>query len=133
MVDKGVRFGGSTKRLSIRGEHTDYLASTNDANSPRFIKKIAAGPIESDDGKYMIGSLFIVEATREEAEAFNANDPFKIKGVWETVSDKLFLLFFSYKFNSQVTINRWVSLSGIKEVTAEVENNDITTIKMVVK
>lgn len=28
---------------------------TSDPTSPHFIKKIAAGPLESDDGKYMIG------------------------------------------------------------------------------
>lgn len=32
--------------------------------------------VEEDD-KYMIGSFFLVEATREEAQKFNENDPFK--------------------------------------------------------
>lgn len=85
MIDKGGRFGGSAKRFSVYGEHKAYLAVTSDSNSPSFIHKIAAGPLESDDKRYMIGSFFIVEATREEAENFNRNDPFFINGVWEKV------------------------------------------------
>jgi uncharacterized protein YciI len=82
MIDKGSRFGASAKRLSVYAEHKAYLASTNDPNSPNFIRKVAAGPMESEDQKYMIGSFFIVEATREEAESFNQNDPFFINEVW---------------------------------------------------
>jgi uncharacterized protein YciI len=40
---------------------------------------------ESEDGKFMVGSLFIVEATKEEAESFIRNDPFSIQGIWEKV------------------------------------------------
>ena len=40
---------------------------------------------ESEDGKFMLGSLFIVEATKEEAESFIRNDPFSIQGIWEKV------------------------------------------------
>jgi hypothetical protein len=64
----------------------------------------------------MIGSLFIVEGTREQVEQFNKNDPFYIRGVWK-----------------DITISRWVSLpNGIKEVAAEMDDNDISTIRMVV-
>lgn len=41
---------------------------------------------ESECGKYMIGSCFIVEATREEVEKFNQEDPFFEAKVWETIS-----------------------------------------------
>lgn len=85
MVDKGVRFGGTEKRLATIAEHKAYLATTNDPALPTYIKKIAAGPMESEDGKYMIGSFFIVEATRAEAEAFNRNDPFNKNAVWGQV------------------------------------------------
>lgn len=85
MEDKGARFGGSVKRHSCYAEHKAYQGATSDPSSPNYIKKIAAGPMESEDGKYMIGSCFIVEATREEAEAFNRNDPFTANGVWKTV------------------------------------------------
>lgn len=86
MIDKGARFGGSAKRFSVYADHKAYLAETSDPSSPKFIHKIAAGPIESDDKKYMIGSFFIVEATKEEAENFNRNDPFFVNQVWDRVS-----------------------------------------------
>jgi uncharacterized protein YciI len=85
MVDKGTRFGGSVKRMSVYAEHKAYLATTNDPSLPSYIRKVSAGPMESEDGKYMIGSCFIVESTREEAEIFNRNDPFNQNGVWEKV------------------------------------------------
>ncbi len=86
MIDKGDRFGGSAKRMSNYADHKAYLATTNDPTLPNYIKKICAGPLESDDLKYMIGSFFIVEATREEAERFNQNDPFCKNHVWEKES-----------------------------------------------
>ena len=70
--------------------------------------------MESEDGKYMIGSLFIVEGTRAEAEAFNRNDPFYEAGVWE-----------------KVTIARYISIpGGIKPVRMEKDGDDMTTIRM---
>eukprot|EP01033_Poteriospumella_lacustris_P004901 gene4901-3509_t len=116
MIDKGARFGGSAKRFSVYADHKAYLGETSDPSSPKFIHKIAAGPIESDDKKYMIGSFFIVEATKEEAENFNRNDPFFVNQVWD-----------------RITINRWVSPIGIKQVDAEMENGDLTTVQMVVR
>jgi uncharacterized protein YciI len=116
MIDKGGRFGGSAKRFSVYGEHKAYLAVTSDPSSPSFIHKIAAGPLESDDKRYMIGSFFIVEATREEAENFNRNDPFFINGVWE-----------------KITISRWVSTIGIKPADAVMNDDDFSTIHMVVR
>lgn len=86
MVENGKRFGGSAKRIANYVEHRAYLASTNDPNSPNYILKIAVGPLESEDLKYMIGSCCIVEATREEAERFNQNDPLYKNGVWKEVS-----------------------------------------------
>lgn len=89
-------------------------ATTSDVESPHYIKKIAAGPMESDDGKYMIGSLFIVEGTRTEAEAFNRNDPFYAAGVWE-----------------RITIERWISIpNGIKPVRMVKDGDDMTSIRM---
>jgi len=40
---------------------------------------------ESEDGKFMIGSMFIVESTREAAERFISEDPFSSIGVWKQV------------------------------------------------
>ncbi len=102
MVDKGERFGGSVKRIGCYADHKAYLAQTSDPNSPNFIKKIAAGPMETEDLKYMLGSFFIVESTREEAEAFNQNDPFYKNGVWKDVR-AVFTLSIS-RFNDQCFI-----------------------------
>eukprot|EP01038_Epipyxis_sp_PR26KG_P004879 gene4879-6836_t len=116
MVDNGARFGGSVKRIGNYAEHRAYMMETSDPNSPKYIKKVAAGPMESDDGKYMIGSLFLVECTRAEAEKFNREDPFTEGKVWE-----------------KVTITRYISPIGINEVNAEVLGTDRATTRMLVK
>ena len=108
------RFGGSVKRMAAYANHKAWQAETSNPSSSNFIKKISAGPMESEDGKYMIGSMFIVEATRAEAEAFIANDPFKAAGVWETVN-----------------INRYISIpNGIRSVSAKNDGLDLSTIYM---
>lgn len=55
----------------------EYQGATANPEDPRFINKLAAGPMVEEDDKYMVGSFFLVEATREEAQAFADNDPFK--------------------------------------------------------
>jgi uncharacterized protein len=46
-----------------------------------------SGPLTSDDGTTMIGSLFVVEASdRETVERFNRADPFHGAGIWEHVT-----------------------------------------------
>jgi uncharacterized protein YciI len=115
LEDRGVRFGGSVKRLSVYSEHRAYQGETSDITSPKYIHKIAAGPMESDCGKYMIGSCFIVEATKEEAVRFNQEDPFFAANVW-----------------GSITISKWVSIpNGIKPVTMYKEGDDMTSIKMI--
>jgi len=56
--------------------------------TPRFgVKIVICGPLVSDNGEKMIGSLFLVEARgRDEVEAFNRADPFTATGIWERVS-----------------------------------------------
>jgi len=97
-------------------QHTlAWQGETSNPDSPNFIRKISAGPLESEDGKYMVGSCFIVEATLEEATAFNQNDPFFHAGVWEKIS-----------------INPYISIpNGIKPVRVEKDGDDLTTIRMV--
>jgi hypothetical protein len=85
MIDNGSRFGGSVKRMSVYSEHKTYQGLTGDPTNAEYVQKIAAGPMESEDGKYMIGSVFILYCTRAEAEAFIANDPFQAAGVWQRV------------------------------------------------
>lgn len=89
MVDNGLRFGGSTKRMAVFKEHKAYQGRTADPAEREYVQKIAAGPMESEDGKYMIGSVFILYCTRAAAEAFIENDPFKAAGVWQRVSHRL--------------------------------------------
>lgn len=115
LEERGSRFGGSVKRLSAYLEHRAYQAETSNPESPQFIRKIAAGPMESDCGQYMIGSCFIVEATKEEAVRFNQEDPFFSQKVW-----------------ASITISRWVSIpNGIKPVTMHKDGDDMTSIKMI--
>lgn len=45
LEDRGVRFGGSVKRLSAYLEHRAYQTETSDPLSSKFIRKIAAGPM----------------------------------------------------------------------------------------
>ena len=112
---KHTRFGGSVKRMSVYAEHKAWQGETSNPNSPHYIKKISAGPMESEDGKYMIGSMFIVESTLKKAQAFIDQDPFSAASVWE-----------------KITINRYISIpNGIKEVKCEKDGDDITTIRMV--
>jgi uncharacterized protein YciI len=114
LVDKGTRFGGSTLRMNNYTVHKEYQALTADPNSPNYIRKVCAGPMESDDGKYMIGSFFLVHSTRSQAEAFVHNDPFYINKVWE-----------------KVIINRYVAPNGVRPVRAEMDGDDRTTLRMV--
>lgn len=51
-----------------------------------------SGPLMSDDGEAMIGSLFLVEAPdRAHVERFNRVDPFHAAGIWEQVTITRFL------------------------------------------
>lgn len=50
------------------------------------ITVIASGPLQSDDGEIMTGSLFVLEAcSRAAIDAFVANDPFTVQGIWGEV------------------------------------------------
>jgi uncharacterized protein YciI len=53
---------------------------------------VMSGPLVSDDGETMIGSLMIVEAAdRAAMEAFHRADPFYAAGIWEKVSITAFV------------------------------------------
>ncbi|MCQ8242212.1 YciI family protein [Rhizosaccharibacter radicis] len=67
-------------RLEHYDAHKSYLAS-------RPIDIVISGPLVQDDNATMIGSFFLVEAdSRDAVVAFNANDPFRAAGIWDTVS-----------------------------------------------
>lgn len=58
-------------------DRQEYQAATANPEDPRFINKVSAGPLVDEVDDYMIGSFFLVAATREEAQKFVDNDPFK--------------------------------------------------------
>ncbi|MCB8877134.1 YciI family protein [Acidisoma silvae] len=67
------------QRLIHHAAHRAYLAEGH-------ARLVVAGPLLSDDGETMLGSLFLVEVpSRAAAEAFNAHDPFVKEGIWEKV------------------------------------------------
>ncbi len=72
------RPGSAELRQKTRPAHLEYVKAN-------FDKIVSAGPVLSDDGERMMGSLFIVEvADRTEAEAFSANDPYRKAGLFES-------------------------------------------------
>jgi uncharacterized protein len=75
-------------RLANYDAHKAFLTDTS-----RFgVKIVMSGPLVSDDGEKMIGSLFLIEAPdRATVETFNRADPFAAAGIWERVSITGFL------------------------------------------
>lgn len=77
------RAGALPDRLARYDAHKAFLADT----SAFGVRIVMSGPLTADDGKTMIGSLFVVEAeAREAVERFNAADPFRDAGIWERVT-----------------------------------------------
>jgi uncharacterized protein YciI len=67
-------------RKANRTAHLGYLAAHRD-------KVAQAGPLLSEDGESMIGSLLIMEfENRAEAEAFVAGDPYNMADLFEAVT-----------------------------------------------
>lgn len=76
-VDKD---GAAEVRTANRGDHIAYLESHAD-------RLFAAGPLLSDDGAAMVGSLLVVEcADRAAADAFAADDPYAKAGLFQSVT-----------------------------------------------
>ena len=82
------RAGALPTRLANYDAHKSFLSDTS-----RFgVKIVMSGPLVSDDGGTMIGSLFLIEAPgRADVEAFNKADPFAAAGIWEKVTITGFL------------------------------------------
>lgn len=72
--------GSKELRLQLRPTHKAYLAQVAD--------RIAfAGPLLADDGTSMIGSLLSIDfASRDDAHAWLANEPFTRTGVYASSS-----------------------------------------------
>lgn len=75
-------------RITHYEAHKAFLSDTS-----RFdVKIVMSGPLVSDDGAQMIGSLFLIEAPgRAEVEAFSRADPFSAADIWEKVTITGFL------------------------------------------
>jgi uncharacterized protein YciI len=82
------RTGALPTRLANYDAHKTFLSDTS-----RFgVKIVMSGPLVSDDGATMIGSLFLIEAPgRGDVEAFNRADPFAAADIWEKVTITGFL------------------------------------------
>lgn len=72
--------GHVAKRMKLVDEHRAYLAT-------KPVDILSSGPLLSEDGSEMIGSLFIVDAAnRAEVETFSAGDPFTKAGLFQSVN-----------------------------------------------
>jgi uncharacterized protein len=76
-----------TNALPLRLEHYAAHRAFVETESEHGISIVLSGPLQSDDGEIMTGSLFIVEAAdRAAVEAFVRNDPFTQAGIWEQMT-----------------------------------------------
>jgi uncharacterized protein len=63
-------------RQATRPAHIEYVSQ-----SPNTVK--LGGPLMDEDGTSMIGTMLIIEAeNRADAEAFVANDPYNLAGLF---------------------------------------------------
>lgn len=73
------------RRLKHYEAHKAYLSTAP-------VRILVSGPLMSDDGETMIGSLFLIEAeTKAAVEAFNGADPFRRAGIWAEIQIHRFL------------------------------------------
>jgi uncharacterized protein YciI len=71
------------RRLEHYSAHRSFVETDHNFG----LSVVISGPLQSDDGETMIGSLFIIEAPgRAEIEAFTKADPFWVQGVWGEVT-----------------------------------------------
>jgi len=67
-------------RLETREAHLAYVATKRE-----MIR--LAGPLLSDDGEHMVGSMFVIEAESiEDVRALNAGDPYTRAGLFGRVT-----------------------------------------------
>ena len=76
--------GSLELRLANRPAHLAYLETC-------LARVIMAGPILADDGATPVGSLLVMDfATRAEAEAFAADDPYAKAGLFASTTIRPF-------------------------------------------
>jgi uncharacterized protein YciI len=72
--------------LPIRLEHYIEHRAYNEEQESAGVVTLFAGPLQTDDGETMNGSLLVVDAPdRAAVERYVANDPFSLHGVWGEV------------------------------------------------
>jgi uncharacterized protein YciI len=72
--------------LQLRLDHYAAHRAFVEDQEAQGITVIVSGPLQSDDGEVMTGSLFVLEACNRAAiDAFVADDPFTKQGVWAEV------------------------------------------------
>ena len=82
------RAGALPARLAHYDAHKTFLSDTSRLD----VKIVMSGPLVDDDGRTMIGSLFLVEAPgRLDVERFHEADPFFKAGIWGRVTITGFL------------------------------------------
>ena len=70
--------GHQQVRLDNRPAHLEFLKANVD-------KIVTAGPMQTDDGEGMIGSMLVLDvADRKAAEDFAAGDPYAKAGLFES-------------------------------------------------
>ncbi len=73
---------------SLRDKHRAAQVQFLNANASRIV---FGGPLKASADGPSTGALIVIDcATREEAEAFIAGDPFRTGGVYESVSIRAF-------------------------------------------
>ena len=76
--------GMAETRKTATEAHIAYLSTDP-------IKVVVSGPLMSDDGAAIVGSMFIVDAAdRAEVEAFQKGDPLVAAEVWQSVEVRAF-------------------------------------------
>jgi len=71
--------GAEAVRLENRDAHLAYVDASD-------LEPVIAGPLLSEDGEHMRGSMLVLEADDAAAvEAFAASDPYRLAGLFESV------------------------------------------------
>ena len=71
-------------RLAARPDHLAYVAGLGNT-------VVFAGPMLTDDGEHMTGSVLVIDVNdRAAAEAFATNDPYGKAGLFESVEIQRF-------------------------------------------
>lgn len=66
-------------RLKYRPEHRSWLES-------QVSRVVGSGPLLTDDGSEVFGSMLIIEcSSREDAEQFASSDPYSKAGLFQSV------------------------------------------------